>query len=126
MRKLFVIISAILLSLPVYALEDCLVISDAKLSDISIEDNTVIDVFPLITIMNDKKTLVVHPLKIGKTRFGILKGGKDIILFNVTVEENDTTIDKHDGFEILQIDSPPNYYDYELDEPPVITKMKGN
>ena len=104
-----------------FALEDCVIFSDGKLTDISIEDNTVIDVYPLITIMNEKNTLIVHPLKLGKTRFCILKNGKEKVMFNVLVEEDRTLIDEVEGFSILQIDEPPNIneYDIELDLPPI-------
>lgn len=105
---------------PCFAFEDGFITTNKKLSDIKIEDNTIIDVFPLYTIMNEKNSLIVHPLKEGNTRFSVLKGGKDIVLFNVSVSEDETKISEADGFDVFQIDCPPNYYEYLLDEPPII------
>lgn len=116
MKKL--LISLILLSnlQMAHAFEDCLIVSDAKLSDISIEHNDIIDVCPIFTIMNEKNTLLVHPLKQGETRFCVLKNNKDKIMFNVQVSEGETKIDEKEGFEIITIDEPPEGWD--LDIPP--------
>lgn len=118
--------------LPSQAFEDCVISTDGKLSDISIEQNDIVDVYPIFTIMNEKNQLYVHPLKKGKTRFCVLKNGKEIIMFNIEIAENSTVIDDVDGFEVFTIDAPPvgvtthtNYsheereYSFELDCPPI-------
>jgi hypothetical protein len=110
----------LLCSTPVFAFEDGLISTDKKLSEIKIQDNTVIDVFPLYTIMNEKNTLIVHPLKAGKTKFSVVKDGKKTYVFNVKVTEDETIIDAVEGFDIFQIDCPPNFYEFELDIPPEI------
>ena len=114
MKKL--LISLILLSnlQMAHAFEDCLIVSDAKLSDISIEHNDIIDVCPIFTIMNEKNTLLLHPLKQGETRFCVLKNNKDKIMFNVQVTEEETKIEGIEGFEILSIDEPPEGWDLDL------------
>ena len=84
-----------LIILPAQAFEDCVISTDGKLTDISIEQNDIIDVYPIFTIMNEKNTLFVHPLKAGKTRFCVLKNGKH-------------------GFEILGLDIPPEVEEAEL------------
>ena len=119
MKKLILFILSLISINSVQAFEDCLIITDGKLSDIKIEDNKIIDVCPLITVMNDKNTLIVHPLMIGKTRFCVLKNGKNLAVFNVSVKENETLIEEVDGYDILPIDEPPEIYDYELDLPPL-------
>ena len=115
----FILISLFLLSLSSYAFEDCLIINDEKLTDISIENNQIVDVFPLITIMNEKNTLFVHPLKVGKTRLCVLKGKKDKVMFEINVSEDETQISEVEGFEILKIDEPPEIFEYDLDLPPM-------
>ena len=120
MKKYLLLLFLLMSMQTSFALEDCLVTTNKKLSDIRIEDNTVIDVFPLYTIMNEKNTLIVHPLKIGTTRFSVLKENKNIILFNVKVTEDSTEISPAEGFDILEIDCPPNFYEFELDVPPEI------
>lgn len=105
------------------AYEACLISADGKLTDISIENNEIIDVCPIFTIMNEKNLLLVRPLKEGETRFCVLKNNKDKVMFSVKVEADKTTIDDVDGFDVLGIDEPPQEYEYELDEPP---KMQTN
>ena len=112
--------------LPAYSYEDCIVTSTAKLTDIKIEHNDIIDVFPLVTLMNDKNTLIVHPLKIGQSRFIVTKNKKEQVVFEVSVTENETKIKDVKGFDILTIDCPPGAYEYrfDLDEPPVYRNKK--
>ena len=118
--KIFLIILLSAMPVSVFAYQECLITADGKLSDIRIEHNDIIDVYPLITIMNDKNTLIVHPLKEGSSRFIVTKGGKEKLVFSVNVSKKETTIDQVDGVEIFQIDTPPVMYEYDLDEPPII------
>lgn len=106
--------------LSVSAFEDCIVINDGKLTDINIEDNTIIDVFPLITVMNEKNTLIIHPLKSGKTRFCALKNEKNLVLFEVQANDVETIINAPEGFEVFTLDPPNNEFEFELDEPPEV------
>lgn len=105
------------------AYQDCLITTDGKLTDISIENNTIVDVYPLITVMNEKNTLIVHPLQEGATRICVLKNKKNIVMFNIKITKNETIIDEIEGFDILQIDRPEGTNEelerFELDEPPI-------
>lgn len=123
MKRVFIIFLLLILCLPVFAYQDSIVSSDGKLTDISIEDNTIIDVYPLVTLMNDKHTLIIHPLKEGKTRFCVLKNNKNIVMFNVDVANDETRIDEVEGFDILSIDEPTD--DSWLDLPPAGGKYTG-
>ena len=123
MRKWLLLYLILFTVLQAQAFEDYLVMTQGKLTDISIEDNTIVDVYPLITLMNDKNTLMVSPMKIGKTRVCVLKNGKEKILFNVEVRENKTIIDEVNGFEILSLDSPDGG-GFELDEPPMLKEVQ--
>lgn len=107
----------------VFAFEDYVIITNGKLTDISIEDNTIVDVYPLITVMNDKNTLMVSPLKIGKTRVCVLKNGKEKVMFNIEVMEDKTIIGEVKGFDILSIDEPDDG-SFVLDEPPLLKEIK--
>ncbi len=117
-KKIFILLIISFTLQSAQAFEDCIITNDGHLSDISIEHNDVVDVYPLITIMNDKNTLIVHPLKEGKTRVCVLKDKKDKIMFNIEVTKEKTIIDEVKGFDILGIDAPPGLYEYELDLPP--------
>lgn len=116
MYKIVIPLIFLLSTSTVFAFQDCIIESDGKLTDISIENNTIVDVCPIFTIMNEKNTLYVHPLKEGQTRICVLKNGKQKIMFNVQITENETKIDDIEGFDILTIDEPPEEID--IDEPP--------
>ena len=118
MNKWLTIAIIFFTTLQAQAFEDCVITTNGKLTDISIEDNTIIDVCPLVTIMNNKNTLIVSPLKVGKTRFCVLKNNKDIVMFNVEVMKEKTIIDDVKGFEILTIDAP--FEEFVIDLPPNI------
>ena len=125
MKLLKILTALFLFSTPVFAFEDCIITNDSKLTDIRIENHDVIDVFPLITVSNEKNTLIVHPLKTGRSNFSVLKNDKNIVLFSVKVDSEKTTILPVDGFEILGLDTPPDFFEYELDFPP-ISEFKWN
>ncbi len=121
-KKLLILLIISLSIQTVHAMEDCIISSNGRLSDISIEKNDIIDVYPLITVMNEKNTLIVHPLKEGETSFSILKNGKEKVVFKVKVTPSNTFIEDVEGFDIMSLDNPPNIYEYELDIPPEISK----
>ena len=124
MKKILIsLILILVINLQAKAFEDYIITTKGKLTDISIEDNTIVDVYPFITVMNDKNTLFVSPLKIGKTIFCVLKNGKEKIMFNVEVQENNTIIDNIVGFDILALDTPEEN-SFELDEPPLLKEVQ--
>ena len=118
MKKILLILSIFFIPLQTLAFEDCIITTKGKLTDISIEDNKMVDVYPLITVGNDKNTLMVSPMKEGKTRFCVLKNNKDIVMFNIEITKNKTKIDDVKGFEIFTLDSP--FEELALDAPPKI------
>ncbi len=123
MKKFLLLALIISSTLQTYAFEDYILSTKGKLTNISIEDNTIVDVYPLITIMNNKNTLFISPLKIGKTRFSVLKNGKEKVIFNVEIEENKTFIKEVEGFEMLSLDMPEES-NFVLDEPPMLREIK--
>lgn len=122
MKKFFLIALIFFTSLQAQAFEECIITTNGKLTDIKIEDNTVINVYPLITVMNDKNTLFVKPLKVGETDFSVLKNGKHFQNFKVKVSEEKTVISEAKGYIVLSLDVPPNVFNFVLDKPPIIKK----
>lgn len=116
MNKFLTLLMLLIFTNGVWAFEDCVISTDGKLTDISIEDNKIVDVYPLVTVENDKNTLIVHPLELGQTRFCVLKNNKNIVMFNIKINETETLIDEVEGFDILTIDMPND--EFELDLPP--------
>ena len=68
LKKIFIFLSLFIFSnIQAQAFEDYLIISDSKLVDIRIDNNKIIDVYPLITVMNEKNILVLGEAGYGKT-----------------------------------------------------------
>ena len=124
MIKWLVIALIFFSSLQAYAFEDYIITTNGKLTDISIEDNSIVDVYPLITVMNDKNTLMVSPLKIGKTRICVLKNNKEKLMFNVEVLEDKTLISPVEGCNILSLDAPLDDDEIDLDAPPMLKEVE--
>ncbi len=120
MQKIFLAILSAFITLPVFAFEDCVIMTDGKLTDIKIQHNDIVDVFPMVTIENNKNTLFVHPLKEGQTKFTVLKNNKSKYLFNIKIDKEKTEINPVEGFEIFTVDCPPEAFEYlfDLDTPP--------
>lgn len=118
----WLITSLIFLStLQAQAFEDCVITTKGKLTDIKVKDNSLLQVSPLVTLMNEKNTLIVSPLMAGETSFCVLKDDKDIVMFNVNITEEKTTISSVKGFEILTLDNP--FEEIILDKPPLIKEV---
>ena len=125
-KKNIILLFSLIFMQNAFAFEDCLIMTNGKLNNIKIQHNDIVDVFPLITIMNDKNTLVVHPLKVGETKLSVTKNDKDRCLFSIKVTEDFTVIESDkDGFEILNIDCPPGSYMYyfDIDTPPIMGEV---
>ena len=120
--SLLILLIGIIFMQSANAFEDCIITTNGKLTNIKIEHNDVIDVYPLVTISNEKNTLFVQPLKVGETKFTVIKNNKDKYLFDVKVTEAKTEINEIQGFDILTVDCPQNLYEYyfDLDEPPEV------
>ena len=121
MKKFLLILLISFSSLQTQAFEDCIITTKGKLTNIHLEDNTIVNVYPLITIMNDKNTLMVTPLREGKTSFSVQRNNKESFKFNLNITENETIIEEVKGFDILMLDKP--FEDYDLDEPPIFKEV---
>ena len=110
----------LMFTLPAYSYEECIVSSNSKLTNIKIEYNDIINVYPLITLANDKNILMVEPLKEGSTRFKVTKNKNDESIFTVEVNADSTIIKGDEDFEIITLDVPPEIYEYafEIDKLP--------
>lgn len=125
-KKILILLSIFSINLQAHAFEDYIITTNGKLTQIKIENNQIIDVFPLITVLNEKNTLIVHPLKEGNTCFSIKKNLEESFLFHVKVTKDETFIAPVEGFDILPIDEPPIFLDYMLDEPPILKPTQKN
>ena len=124
MIKKILIFSIFLTTLSAHAYEDCIITSDGKLTDIKIQDPSVVNIYPVVTVMNEKNTFIIHPLKEGKTSVCVLKEGSNIIDFEVSVKGDETVVEEVDGLEFLTLDEPET--PFELDTPPSVKQKEAS
>ena len=124
MIKKFLIIFLFILSsiIKTYAFEDVIITTKGKLTDIRIENNQIVDIYPLITIANEKNTLIVHPLAVGQTCFTVMKNEKEKLFFQIKITEDETVVRGVEGVDILTLDAPPESIESFIDEPPILRK----
>lgn len=120
MRGVLLGIMLAISAIPAFALEDCVVSFDGTLTDIRVEDCQILEVHPVVTVLNEKNTLIVHPLKEGCTKFSVLKNGTERVEFKVRVTEDETVTDEIEGFDVLSLDNPPEILDCDIDAPPML------
>lgn len=123
MNKFLTTIFIFCFSLQAQAFEDFILSTDGKISNIKIEDTSIININPLTTIQNERNTLFIIPQKIGETSFSLQKEG-DFFKFNIKIDENETMISDIEGFEVVSLDTHPVILDYEIDTPPVLKKKE--
>ena len=113
----WIIIALILTSgLQTYAFEDFIVTTDHKIVSIETEHKTMLDVYPITTIMNKKNTIFFHPIKEGETKVHLKNEKEKEFIFNIIVSSETASIENVEGFEIISIDNPPEAF--EIDLPP--------
>ena len=71
--------------------------------------------------MNEKNTLFFEPLSVGNTEVCALKDGKNLVVFNVEVKEEETIIECAEEFDILAVDLPHEIF---LDLPPELGEAR--
>ncbi len=118
MKKIILTTLIFLTALQAQAFEDFILSTDGKVSNIKIEDPSVVNINPLTTILNEKNTLFIIPQKTGETSFSLQKEG-EVFSFNIKIDENETLINEIEGFELISLDTHPVILDCEIDAPPV-------
>ena len=98
MKKIILIFLIFLTALQAQAFEDFVLSTDGKISNIKIEDNSIVNINPLTTILNEKNTLFIIPQKLGETSFSLQKNN-ETFKFSIKIDEEETTIS--------EIDAPP-------------------
>lgn len=121
MKKFLSTILLLCTSLPAVAFEDLMIVSDEPVKKVFIQDNSIAEVRPVFTISNEKKIILVTPLKSGKTVIVIdtTAGAKNLEL---KVGKRNTAINQQDGFTYFSMDMPPEAIEIPL--PPVNEDFK--
>ena len=100
------LLAFLLLTMPVQAYENFMIISEAPIKSIQVQNEKIITTKPVTTLVNDKRFLMLTPVNIGKSKL-YLTLDKEIKVIDVKVHEKVTLIEPIKGFIYLPIDAPP-------------------
>src|SRR5574344_7559 len=105
-NKVLMLFILMLVATPAFAYENFILLSDGEISNVSVKDNKIISVEPVVTLTNEKKSAIITSLKIGNTEFSFNKG-KRLVTFKVKVNQDKTVISNVAGVKFIPIDLPP-------------------
>ena len=104
MKKL--LLTTLLTITPAYAFDDVLIISPTPVNSVIVKDNSILDAKPLFTIDNEKKFIIIKPIKEGKTVIELTTAnGSEKLDVNIN---KTTNIDLPKGYNMFEIDMPPS------------------
>lgn len=126
MKKL--LLTLLILSAPVQAFENYMIISSSPVKSVTVENSKILDADPVFTIDNQKKIIVITPKSKGKTKINIDLFDNEKTI-DIKIEKEKTIIKSLDGFNYFPVDIPPEEFliplppaNAILPEPP---KLKG-
>ena len=99
----------------VFAFDNYVVHTQKPVNKVVSSDRNIVTANVLVTIMNEKDTILISPKKEGKA-FLIFEFKDETITVPVTVKKNRTVFKKNTGLEFVKIDSPPMLF--QIDLPP--------
>lgn len=105
MKKLLLALIIFITPVKAYALQDYLIFSDKPVKSVSVEDKSILRVFPVQTIDNSKQTIILKPIKEGKTSVTIKTFESQSVL-KVKVKKDETLIKDCEGFDFMPADIP--------------------
>lgn len=100
--------------------QDYLITTEQKVDVFEVSNPEILSLSPFFTIFNEKNVLLLHPIKLGKTKFSIvLDTGSTTFEINVVPKSDKTpTHLKLGAFDVMLLDSPPVLEEFEIDIPP--------
>lgn len=108
MKKLLLALIIFITPVKAYALQDYLIFSDKPVKGVSVEDKSILRVFPVQTIDNSKQTIILKPIKEGKTNV-IIKTNVSENVLKVKIKKDETLIKDCNGFDFMPADIPSEY-----------------
>ena len=106
MKKILLVLIMMFASLPCFAFQNYMVLTDKQISKIKVSNEEIITVQPIKALNNEGKAMMIIPHNIGYARLSFCKGKKHINLL-VKVTENETCIKHVNGVKLIPIDLPP-------------------
>lgn len=99
----------------VFAFDDYVVHTTKPVSKVVSSDRNIVTANVLVTIMNEKDTILISPKSEGKAIL-IFEFKDETITVPVTVKKNRTVFKKNTGLDFVKLDPPPQLF--QIDLPP--------
>ncbi|MFR1671411.1 MAG: hypothetical protein ACLSWI_00520 [Candidatus Gastranaerophilaceae bacterium] len=106
MKRTLLLLIVFLIPVKAFAYRDYVLFSDSPVKSVTVEDKSVLEAFPVQTIDNSKKTIILKSKKEGKTNIILITdNGKSYI--EAVVKKDETDVKKIKGFDVKPFDFPP-------------------
>lgn len=105
----------------VFAFDNYLLHTDKPVVKIISSDSNIITANVLVTVMNEKDTIIITPKKVGKAVL-TFRFKDETIEIPVSVRKFKTVFKKHPKFKFIKIDTPPQLF--QIDLPPRVEEIK--
>lgn len=98
MKRTLLLLIVFLIPVKAFAYRDYVLFSDSPVKSVTVEDKSVLEAFPVQTIDNSKKTIILKSKKEGKTNIILITdNGKSYI--EAVVKKDETDVKKIKGFD---------------------------
>jgi len=105
----------------VFAFDNYLLHTDKPVLKITSSDSSIVTANVLVTIMNEKDTVIITPKNVGKAVLTFCFKDETIEI-PVSVRKIKTVFKKHPKFNFIKIDAPPQLF--QIDLPPRVEEIK--
>lgn len=106
MKRTLLLLIVFLIPVKAFAYRDYVLFSDSPVKSVTVEDKSVLEAFPVQTIDNSKKTIILKSKKEGKTNIILITdNGKSYI--EAVVKKDETDVKKIKSFDVKPFDFPP-------------------
>lgn len=101
-----ILLTILLITSPVFAYEDYMVISDEAVQSVSVQKENFLDAKVLFTIDNEKRFVILTPKNVGETKV-YLKTNNGHKQLDVRISKDKTDITSPEGITCYELDIPP-------------------
>ena len=102
-----ILLTILLATAPAYAFEEYMIISNSAVKSVAVQNQEILEAKPVFTIDNQKKIILITPLKEGKTKLNINLIDNNKETLDIKIENGKTHIKQNKKFNYFTIDIPP-------------------
>ncbi len=101
------LLTILLATAPAYGFEEYMIISNSAVKSVAVQNQEILEAKPVFTIDNQKKIILITPLKEGKTKLNINLIDNKKETLDIKIETEKTNIKQNKNFNYFAIDIPP-------------------